>query len=180
MDAGNKVIHVFDGIEEQDNRLPNWWLGILFSTMLFAFGYWMDYEVAHAAPDSHAEYEQEVAEQARRAAAMKPLTDDTLAGLAKDPTTVNAGHAVFTSTCASCHGAQAQGLIGPNLTDAYWLHGGKPMDVHNTISDGSVAKGMPSWGKVLGPERIRQVTAYVLSLKGTNVPGKAPQGEKVE
>lgn len=176
--SGPQVVHVYDGIEEHDNRLPNWWLGLLFSSIVFALAYWLVYEVTHSAPDALGEYAQEVAEAARRDAAMKPISDETLLGLAKDPQTVGAGMAVFKGQCASCHGAQAQGLIGPNLTDAYWLHGDRPVEIHHTIAQGAVAKGMPSWEKVLGPERVRQVAAYVLTLKGSNVPGKAPQGEK--
>ena len=37
---------------------------------------------------------------------------------------------------------------------------------------------MPSWGPVLGPAKVSEVVAYVLSLRNTNVPGKEPQGEE--
>jgi cytochrome c oxidase cbb3-type subunit 3 len=84
---------------------------------------------------------------------------------------------VYQQNCATCHGAEGQGLIGPNLTDNAWLQGGKPVDIHKTIAQGSVAKGMPAWERTLGVERVRAVTAYVLTFKGRNVPGKPPQGE---
>jgi cytochrome c oxidase cbb3-type subunit 3 len=174
-------IHVYDGIEEMDHHLPNWWLGILWGTILFAAGYWMYYAVAGLGPDQRTEYAQEQAALVKRMAASGgPASEEVLLGLARDGATVQAGQAVFGQQCASCHGAQAQGSIGPNLTDAYWLHGGKPLDIQKTVTDGAIEKGMPAWGRTLGSERVRQLTAYLLTLKGTNVAGgKAPQGEPV-
>ena len=60
-----------------------------------------------------------------------------------------------------------------------WIHGGDPMSIYKTMKDGVVAKGMPAWGPQLGEAKTQAVSAYVLSLRNTNVPGgKAPQGEK--
>ena len=109
-----------------------------------------------------------------------PVTNESLAVLAKDAATLAQGKDVFTSTCAPCHGAQAQGLVGPNLTDKFWLHGGAPVDVHKSITTGFPEKGMRPWGQVLGAARVRAVAAFVVSLKGQNVPGRPPQGLPVE
>ena len=92
-----------------------------------------------------------------------------------------AGAEIFTSTCASCHGPEGQGAIGPNLTDAFWLHGAAPEDVYRVISQGVVEKGMPSWDGVLSEEEQAQAMAFVFSLRGTSPPNpKEPQGERVE
>ncbi len=73
----------------------------------------------------------------------------------------------------------AQGNIGPNLTDDYWLHGSKINDVFKTIKYGVQPKGMPTWEKQLSPKQISEVANYVKSLRGTNPPNpKAPQGIK--
>ncbi|WP_224242790.1 cbb3-type cytochrome c oxidase N-terminal domain-containing protein [Hyalangium gracile] len=177
MSDKSAVHHVYDGIEEHDNRLPNWWLGILWATIVFGFGYWFYYHVAEIEPGLIGEYQQEAAELARRAAANGPLSDETLLALTKDGQATGSGKQLYLQNCAACHGAEGQGLIGPNLTDNAWLRGGKPVDIHKTISQGSVAKGMPAWERTLGAERVRAVTAYVLTIKGRNVPGKPPQGE---
>jgi cytochrome c oxidase cbb3-type subunit 3 len=49
------------------------------------------------------------------------------------------------------------------LTDTLWIHGGKPTDIFATINNGVLVKGMPTWGPVLGPRKISEVVAYVLS-----------------
>ena len=101
-----------------------------------------------------------------------------LATIAKDPATLAQGKDVFVSTCAPCHKPDGGGNIGPNLTDAYWIHGSKPTDIYRTVTEGVPAKGMPTWAPVLGEQRVEAVVAYVISIENTNVPGgKAPQGE---
>jgi cytochrome c oxidase cbb3-type subunit 3 len=180
----DKVVHSYDDIEEYDNHLPNWWLVTLFATIVFGIGYYFHYEVLHSGPTHMEEYEQSVAAdraaaaaRARRAGA---LTDDTLLTLSRDPATVRAGQAVFTAQCVACHGPNGGGTIGPNLTDNAWIHGGRPTQVYRTVLEGVAARGMPAWGPQLGEERSQAVTAYILTLRNTNVAGgKAPQGEVV-
>jgi cytochrome c oxidase cbb3-type subunit 3 len=88
---------------------------------------------------------------------------------------------LFALRCAVCHGPAAQGIIGPNLTDDYWLNGGKPTQIYHTITEGVPAKGMISWKSQLGAGQILALTAYVGTLRGTNPPNpKSPQGELLE
>ena len=106
---------------------------------------------------------------------MGGVTPEMILAAVNDPKALEAGKAVFTANCVACHGAAANGLVGPNLTDNYYLHGYGPTNVYKVITKGVAAKGMPPWG-FLGEEKIKQVVAYVLSLEGKNVEGKAPQG----
>ena len=175
-----KIVHVYDDIEEEDNHLPNWWLAILFGAIVFGFGYWFLYEVTGALPGPLASFKTETAEAAKKRAEAGPVTNDSLLVLAKDGKTLAEGKQLFTSTCAPCHGAQAQGLVGPNLTDKFWLHGGSGVDIHKSITGGYPEKGMRPWGPVLGATRVRAVAAFVVSLKGQNLPGRPPQGTAVE
>jgi cytochrome c oxidase cbb3-type subunit III len=175
-----KIMHVYDDIEEEDNHLPNWWLAILFGSIVFGFGYWFVYEVTHAAPSPLDSYRAEAAEAAKRRAQSGPVTNEALAVLAKDPKVLAEGKRLFVSTCAPCHGAQGQGIVGPNLTDGFWLHGATALDIHKSITDGYPEKGMRPWGAMLGPDRVRDVAAFVLSIKGQNLPGRAPQGTPAE
>ncbi len=170
--------HDYDGIREFDNPLPLWWLVIFWVCILFGYGYWMHYEVAHTGLSLVGEYQASVAEQARKAALVKPITDEELIAMSKDPAVTSAGAALFAQNCAVCHGPNAEGKIGPNLTDAYWLHGGKPTQIYKTVTGGVIEKGMPTWLPILGADRVRTLVAFVLTRKGLNLPGKEPQGER--
>jgi cytochrome c oxidase cbb3-type subunit 3 len=170
------VVHVYDDIQEEDNHLPNWWLGILFGAIVFAFGYWFIFEVTKSAPSPLEAFRAERAAAEKRRADASPVSNATLAELAKDGPTLSEGKKVFVTTCAPCHGAQGQGIVGPNLTDNFWLHGGKPLEIHKSITGGYPEKGMQAWAPILGAARVRAVAAFVVSIKGQNLPGRTPQG----
>jgi len=174
----NKVIHEIDGIQEYDNKLPNWWLYTLYGSMLFAAGYWFHYQTSGFGDLPMAEYQSEM-DKAALAAPVVAMTPEALLALSKDPGAVGRGQRVFAQTCVACHRADGGGVVGPNLTDEFWLHGAAPEKVWKTIAQGVPDKGMPAWGPQLGPARVQAVTAYVISLRGTNVAnGKPPQGER--
>jgi len=177
---GNKIVHVYDDIEEEDNHLPNWWLGILFATIAFSFGYWFVFEAAHAAAGPLDSFKTELAALEKKRAEGAPVSNESLLVLSKDGATLEEGKKTFVSTCAPCHGLEGQGIVGPNLTDRFWLHGGAPLEIHKSITNGYPEKGMRAWMSLLGAGRVRSVAAYVVSLKGKNLPGKAPQGTPAE
>ena len=173
--------HDYDGIRELDNHLPNWWLATLLIAMVFGYGYWLYYQVMRHDSAQMTQYRAELDEAAAAAAARAKLagaiTDEALLAMAGSPTVVAKGEALFQRSCVACHGMQGQGGIGPNLTDDYWLHGGKPTDILHTISNGVPAKGMPTWLPALGEDNVEAAAVFILTLKGKHVPGKAPQGE---
>ena len=169
--------HDYDGIREFDNPLPNWWLATLYGAVVFALGYWLYYQTFQM-PGLVATLAAEQAEAARIAGARAPVTDDLLIALSHDAQVIEKAQATFKTQCVVCHGADAQGLIGPNLTDAFWIHGDRPSDIYKIISGGVAAKGMPAWESILGGEKSRWLAAYVTTLKGKNLPGRAPEGTK--
>ena len=179
----DEIVHIYGDIREMDRELPRWWLYTLYGSILFAFGYWFHYEVFRGGDNPSQTYAKEVAiaraREAEKVRAAGVLDDVSLVTLSRDPSTTGRGKEVFVQTCAACHGPEGAGNIGPNLTDAHWIHGGAPTRIFSTIRDGVADKGMPAWAPQLGIERVEAVTAYVLSIRGTNVPGgKPPQGEK--
>jgi cytochrome c oxidase cbb3-type subunit 3 len=172
---------VFDGIEEEDNRLPSWWLATLFVTIVFAFGYWFAYHSTRLAETPLAEFNREREVEKKKLALQNPVSDESLWALSKDPAHVDKGKQVFGTICVACHKADGSGQVGPNLTDKYWLHGNAPTNLYSAVMNGFQDKGMPPWGAQLGPERTRDVIAFVLSIRNANVPGgKAAQGEYEE
>ena len=85
---------------------------------------------------------------------------------------------MFDINCSACHGKSAEGTVGPNLTDDYWLHGGTVQDVFKSIKYGWSEKGMKSWKDDFSPSQIAELTSYIKSLKGSNPPNpKEKQGE---
>lgn len=179
-DADITLDHDFDGIQEYDNRLPNWWLFTLYGAVVFSIGYWLFYHTFAVGftQDQSWKREEELAAQAQIEREMgKPVTNDSLLLMTKVPAQVDAGASLFQQKCVQCHGPQAAGDIGPNLTDDFWLHGPDPLQIYNTVMNGVADKGMPAWKDQLGPVRVRQAVAFVLTRKGLNVPGKAAQGK---
>ena len=175
--------HVFDGIQEFDNKLPNWWLLTLYGAIVFSVAYWLVFHTFHLVPLPEGRYAlemQRAAEEQLARASKAGVTDESLTLLASMPDKVAQGRKLFETYCVVCHGQQGEGLVGPNLTDEYWIHGGRPTDIYHTAMNGVLAKGMPAWGGQLGPTRVQLAVAYVLSIRNTNVPGKAPEGEKYD
>ncbi|RMH18506.1 MAG: cytochrome C oxidase subunit III [Gemmatimonadetes bacterium] len=155
-----------DGIDEYDNPLPDWWLGLFWVTILFAIVYSVHYHVI-----ADRSIEADLAREMAAAEARWPDAAETPEAAAVEfaitPEAVAAGEQVFQTNCASCHGADLTGGIGPNLIDDEWIHGGTPEDVIRTITEGVPEKGMLTWGPLLSAEQIRDVAAYVLSKSQT-------------
>ena len=161
--------HTYDGIQEYDKRLPNWWLYTLYITIVFWIGYWGYYEWFRVGPSSGQAVSTAMAKiEAARLSTAK-LDDASLWKMSQNPEFVAAGKVVFEANCVACHLVSLRGksespaAIGPDLTDTTWIHGGKPTQVHDTITKGVLAKGMPTWGPVLGARKIGEVSAYILS-----------------
>ena len=172
--------HEYDGIAEYDNDLPPWWKYGFGVTIVFAFAYFGYYQVAQAGPGSRDEYETEMRQAALlvSAEADDPSKLTTYTAL-KTPADLTTGRGLFTTNCAPCHGANAEGKVGPNLSDEYWLHGGEINHVYKTIKFGVQGKGMVAWKGKLASKQILQVASYVQSLQGSKPAGaKEPQGEK--
>jgi cytochrome c oxidase cbb3-type subunit 3 len=168
------IVHVYDGIEEADNELPNWWLALFIGAILFSGAYWLAAEKLGLVATPEQELAAFVAEQRERTGV---VSDADLEQAATQAAVTAEGKKLFATTCVVCHGDKAEGKIGPNLTDPNWLHGGAPSQIFASIRNGVPAKGMPSWGPVLGEANVASLTAYVLTLRNSAVPGKAPEGE---
>ena len=151
-----------DGIEEYDNPLPDWWVGLFWLTIIWAIGYGLWYHVigdrsqeAYLAEEmaaAEAAYPEQ-AQAAAQTAAEFTVTSDAVA----------AGETVFMQNCVACHGPTLEGGIGPSFVDEEWIHGGQAADILRIIVEGVPAKGMVPWQGILSPEQINQVAAYVIA-----------------
>lgn len=173
--------HEYDGIREYDNPIPGW-LSLLFvGTIVWSLFYVVAINLGYISryEETLEEGQQEIANMRRVAAAdQEEVTPDVLASAVGKDDRLATGKTVFVENCAQCHAEDGGGKVGPNLTDDYWIHGGKLMDIYNIVTDG-YKNLMPAWeGRLSQDERIA-VTAYVRSLRGTEPEDpKEAEGEK--
>ncbi|MCE7040822.1 cbb3-type cytochrome c oxidase N-terminal domain-containing protein [Dyadobacter sp. CY312] len=176
--------HDYDGIQELDNRMPPWLQSLFVSTIVIAIGY-SAYYFGGFGDMQIAELEKDIAQaEIEKKAYIEKVgasMDENSVTELTDDASIGQGQALFTEKCAACHGPDGGGTVGPNLTDAYWLHGGSINDLFKVIKYGVPEKGMISWEKQLSPTDIQKVASFVLSIKGTKPANpKEPQGELVE
>jgi cytochrome c oxidase cbb3-type subunit 3 len=181
----NKLDHNYDGIEELDNQLPRWWLNTFYGTIVFAALYFA-YYMAGPGPSPVDEFQKDWqnhqnAELARQNGQGPQVSESELNALSQDPNVCKKGREIYTSKCASCHGPEGQGGIGPNMTDSYWLHGAKLSEIFLVVNKGVPEKGMPPWGSILKENEMKEVVAYIKSIHGSTPPNaKSPQGELIK
>ncbi|HRN58541.1 MAG TPA: cbb3-type cytochrome c oxidase N-terminal domain-containing protein [Agriterribacter sp.] len=172
--------HEYDGIRELDNRLPPWWLYGFYATIIFGVIYLWRYHVSYSAPLSKEEFEISVkkADEAVKAylAQKGELVDENTVTVSVDAADLAEGKKIYTAACVACHKDDGGGMVGPNLTDDYWLHGGDVKSIFKTIKYG--VNAMPQWQTSYSNKQIAQVSSYVMSLHGTNPPGaKGAEGQ---
>jgi cbb3-type cytochrome c oxidase subunit III len=91
------------------------------------------------------------------------------------PAMITKGKTIFTSTglCFACHGMDAKGMVGPNLTDQTWIHGkGSYPEIVQIVTTGipvaetKTGKGAmpPKGGSQISEDDVKAVAAYVWSL----------------
>jgi len=174
--------HDFDGIKELDNKIPPWWNALFYGAIVFSFIYMIDYHVIGDGNVQINEYEQEIQVAALELEMLTKtgilITEETVT-FTNDVGALAAGKEIFDKNCAACHGFGGEGLVGPNFTDEFWIHGGGIKNIYHTITEGVPAKGMISWKSQLSPNQIQEVGSYIITLKGTSPPNqKGPEGEK--
>ena len=181
----NEAVHVYDGIVEENNSMPAWWIGLFIFSMIFGFLYWLHYTLGGGPTLQEefatvgAQYEENFA---KAQSTTQVETEESLEKYMKNETFILSGAKIFIEKCAMCHGAQLEGKIGPNLTDKFWLHGqGSRLDVVHSVTKGVPAKGMPPWEGMLKSNEIKNVAAFIYSKIGSHpANAKAPEGVEVK
>jgi len=179
--------HEFDGIQEYDQKLPNWWLFTFFGAVVWFVVHWVLYYHTDTFKSAHQLVKEElVAIQQAKAAEL----EKTLASLndkvlvhewAAKPDVVAAGEATYLQVCSACHAADLSAtmvagtvkvpLPGLPLNDGQWKFGGRPMDVFKMINEGSPAdstghngvKMQPKGGASLTSKQVAEVTAFLIA-----------------
>lgn len=171
--------HQYDGIQEFDNPTPGWWFLIFALSVVWAGGYWIRYELNSTPPTLVGEWEDEVAEANKvlfaKLGDLKP-NDATIMSLSENGDWMRVGESLFRANCVACHGRQGQGDVGPNLTDDAYKNIKVVADIPKVIREGANNQAMPAWRGRLSENEIVLVSSYVASLRGKNIPGRAPEG----
>lgn len=179
--------HEYDGIQEYDQKLPNWWLFTFYGAIVWFVIYWLFYYQFPVFRTDHENLAAEIAkiEQVKAAELEKTLAaldDSTLVHeWATKPEIVAAGKATYAQVCVACHaadlsatmtvGATKVPLPGIPLNDGQWKFGGKPMDIFQMVNQGSPpesagnngVKMQPKGGASITPKQVAEVVAYLIS-----------------
>jgi mono/diheme cytochrome c family protein len=148
---------------DRRRRKRTWWRWPLVGSCLLSISYYAQQRLSAAADPRHV--------------LTAGVTEQALNQLGQAPTVMAHAAKLFTQFCAACHGTQAEGLVGPNLTDAYWLHGDASlMALYSVIGQGVESKGMPAWNRQLKPIEIAELAAFLGTLRDTNLAG--PKGHE--
>jgi len=178
--------HEYDGIQEYDQKLPNWWLFTFYGAVVWFVVHWaIYYHTSTLKSDHQLVAEKLTAIQQAKAAELEKtlasLSDSVLVHeWATKPEVVAAGEAIYLTNCSACHAADFSAtmvagtvtvpLPGLPLNDSEWKFGSKPLDIFKIINEGSPPEStgyngakMQVWGQTLSPKQIAEVTAYLIA-----------------
>ena len=180
-DRDRLIEHSYDGIQEYDNPMPAWWVFTFWVTIVFSIFYYINPGNTGAGKGWEVEYAEDMAAfRAKHPVNTGGGNVQALMAAVSRPTEVAERKKIYIGKCAACHAADGGGIIGPNLADSAWIHGGSIDSIYATINNGVLAKGMPAWGKLLKADEMEEVVAYVWTLGGTTpAKPKAPEGQVV-
>ncbi len=174
--------HSYDGIQEYDNPLPGWWKWLFGLTVLFCLPYWAWFHLG-TGRTIHDEYNNQTARifnlRFAEIGELKP-DQETILKYMKEPDYLKVGMVTYQTNCVSCHGANGEGVVGPNLTDESWKNVRTLEDIAKVIDNGAANGAMPAWGKRFSHPNITVLTAaYIATLRGKNEPGRPPEGNPI-
>ena len=172
--------HNYDGIRELDNDLPPWWKWLFYLTIIFAAVYLIRLFVLNSDDlKQDSEYANAMAGYEQEQISADGATSTAFeVKLLEDEASLASGKATFESICAVCHLVDGGGLVGPNMTDNYWIHGNTVEDLYNISTNGVIEKGMLPYKDQLSDQKRLEVVSYILvKLQGTTPANpKAPEG----
>lgn len=162
--------HKWDDIEELNNPLPRWWLGLFIITIIFAGIYlylypglgsyqgrlgWSQTSAYNEARSKNTETQSQF---------FSEFKDVDIPTLAANEKAMQTGERLFANNCATCHGSDGRGAKGfPNLTDDDWLYGNSSQTILTSIQSGR-AGVMPNLN--LSGADVAVLARYVQHLSG--------------
>lgn len=173
--------HDYDGIRELDNDLPPWWKWLFYITIIFAIVYSIRLFVFHSDDlVQDREYENSMAEAKLGMPENSQEAFEFQIVLLEDEALIANGKETWDKICSVCHLIDGGGLVGPNMTDNYWIHGNTVEDLYNIVEIGVIEKGMIPYKNQLSEQKRLEVVSFILvNLQGsTPATPKAPEGDE--
>jgi len=143
LDDSDTTGHKWDGIEELNNPLPRWWLGLFILTIAFSAVYLYLYPGLGAYKGSLGWSQISAYQQAKeineqdQARFFAEFTDYDIQALSQSDRAMATGERLFANNCSTCHGSDGRGAKGfPDLTDNDWLYGSSPEAILDSIRMG--------------------------------------------
>ena len=156
----------YDGIRYREEKKSPAVFRILFTVLVIWGVCFMGYYL-FSGWSSHAEYAGiKKAKEARLAAQKQKESETKAVSTHEEIRTTNLmdeGKKEYASRCASCHGADGKGGIGPDLTLKKYKYGKTAPEVTTSIVEGRPG-GMPGFKNDLSGDKIQGLVQYVLSL----------------
>lgn len=162
--------HEYDGIQEYDQRLPNWWLFTLYIMIVWFIAFWLIYYNLGLGKSPSQRIDAQMSAIAAQkekndTALLAKLDDATLIEWSKDSNYVSEGKTLYMNgACNGCHGPNLSGVIngatlGRSLVDGEWAYGNKPLDVFHMISNGTPVgeDGLPQEGAGLAVGEMKMI-----------------------
>ncbi|GJM18160.1 MAG: cytochrome CBB3 [Phycisphaeraceae bacterium] len=174
--------HCYDGIQEYDNPIPGWWHAIFYLCVLFSVCYAVFVHMSPLWPTREQRYvtaETRALDAQFAEIRQYPMGEEKVLRIMGQQKWIEMGASVFEGNCVLCHKADGSGDIGVNMTDEYYKNVTDLDGVIEVITNGAADGAMPSHKTILNENEIALVAAYVASLRGTNLPGKEPEGELI-
>ncbi len=176
--------HSYDGIQEYDNPLPGWWKWLFVASILIVPPYIMYYHGGAEGRSLEDLYDAAYAEHIQLQFAEigeLPLNRESVVKYLYEESWLRVGKATFKTHCASCHGQDGGGIVGPNLCDDDYKNVKDIADILRVIQNGANGGAMPAWKTRLSPNELVLVSSYVASLRGTTPASpKAAEGRPID
>ncbi|NJD88908.1 MAG: cytochrome-c oxidase, cbb3-type subunit III, partial [Betaproteobacteria bacterium] len=176
-----------EDLAEYNNPLPKWWMWLFWITIVFGLVYLALYPGLGTFKGmlgwtSTGQYKDEQAKaDATYGPVFKKYAAMEIEAIARDPQAKAMGERMFLTYCSQCHGSDARGAKGfPNLADNDWLWGGEPQAILTTILEGRTGMMPPMGAAVGGPQGVKEVANYVLSLSGAAHDAKLAEAGKAK
>lgn len=119
---------------------------------------------------------------AARDARAQARTEHDTNPLSGQATAIRQGQNIFRGRCAVCHGIDAKGYRGSDLTSGDWVHGGSDTQIFATIVNGVPGTEMPG-NTSLSEDEVWMLLAYLRTLSAPGGPvverGDAARGEQL-